>query len=242
MKRFGLIGYPLGHSFSRQYFSEKFKNEKLEDHVYENFELKSIDEFPGLINSHPDLQGLNVTIPYKEQVIPFLDELDETAARVGAVNVIHIRNGKTQGYNSDLYGFRESLLPVLSEIPSKALVLGTGGASKAVRVALTELGIQPVLVSRNPGSEQISYEDLKGQLHLYGLIVNTTPLGTFPKVDNAPAIPYEEIVNAHCLFDLVYNPELSLFLQKGWEMGATVKNGLEMLELQADRSWEIWHS
>ncbi|MEI6141297.1 MAG: shikimate dehydrogenase [Mariniphaga sp.] len=247
MKReFGLIGYPLTHSFSRKYFTNKFISEGI-NAEYLNFELENLSLLPHIIGSHPNLQGINVTIPYKEEVLKFLDHIDEEAARIQAVNTIRIRRSGHQitlhGYNTDIHGFQESIRPLLQHHHHKALVLGTGGASKAIVQALTNLKIDSILVSRNPeGKGEISYDDLdEDVMASYKIIVNTTPIGTFPKVDACPAIPFDQITPSHLMFDLIYNPEITEFLKQGQKHGATIKNGLEMLHLQALASWEIWN-
>jgi len=238
---FGLIGYPLTHSFSKKYFSDKFLRENISDSDYENFPLAGIEEFPDLIQSHPNLVGLNVTIPYKEQVISFLHELDDTAEEIGAVNTIKIANGKVKGYNTDVFGFIHSIKNLLQPVHSSALILGTGGSSKAIAYGLRKMGIEYDFVSRNPDEKELRYEDLdESVLHHYKIIVNTTPIGMFPEVDAYPPIPYEFLTASHLLFDLIYNPTETLFLKKGKEKRATIKNGLEMLQLQAEKSWEIW--
>ena len=245
-RKFGLIGLPLSHSFSRKFFSEKFSKERI-DAEYFNFELENISELSHVIGSHPDLEGLNVTIPYKEQVIKFLNFTDEAAAQIQAVNTIRInRTGhhvSLHGYNTDIQGFQESLKPLLRNYHHKALVLGTGGASKGVVKALTNLGIDSILVSRNPEDKgEISYSDLDDDVMTsYKIIINTTPIGTYPNIEGCPAIPFELIGNKHLLFDLVYNPEITEFLKQGKQRGAMIKNGLEMLHLQALASWEIWN-
>ncbi len=249
MKTFGLIGYRLGYSFSKGFFTEKFEKENLVDHEYINFEFDTIDEFPTIFEKNKNISGLNCTIPYKQQIMPFLDEIDEEAAKVGAVNTVKIikdgSNTKLKGYNSDVYGFENSLKPMLNKNHKKALILGTGGASKAIKHILEKLGISYISASIEDElfENEIRYETIDDELiksHL--VIINATPLGTFPKVDACPNIPYESITKDHVLFDLVYNPEETLFMKKGKEMGAAVKNGLEMLHLQAIRSWEIWNS
>ena len=246
MRTFGLIGFPLTHSFSQKYFTLKFEDENINAR-YLNFPISSIDDFPELFKHHPYLAGLNVTIPYKQQVIPFLNELDSAAKDIGAVNVIKISwDSKTphlKGYNSDIVGFRASLFPLLTIDHKKALVLGTGGASKAVVEALNLLNIDFKYVSRSPkGSDIIAYEELNEEITAnHKLIINTTPLGMYPNVDNCPDIPYEAITPEHLLYDLVYNPEETLFLKKGREKGAKTKNGLEMLYLQAEEAWRIWN-
>ncbi|WP_234736725.1 shikimate dehydrogenase family protein [Tellurirhabdus bombi] len=248
MNRYGLIGYPLSHSFSKKYFAEKFEKEGIADSYYDLFELEDILTLPELIKSVPDLRGLNVTIPYKQAVIPFLDGLDEqSAARIGAVNTIKIfPDGRKIGYNTDYYGFRQSLerwLGTLEIGPTtlQALVLGNGGAAKAVTTALTDMGIQHRIVSRTPSVENLSYEFITpAVLEDYRLIINTSPVGTYPNVDAAPELPYSTISNRHLLYDLVYNPAETLFLRKGQEQGAATHNGLPMLVLQAEKAWEIW--
>lgn len=246
MEKFGLIGYPLKHSFSIGYFNEKFSSENI-DAEYVNFEIPSIDEITKIIDENPNLQGLNVTIPYKEQVIPFLDELDPDAAKIGAVNVIKIikEKGKTKlvGYNSDIIGFTHSIQPFLHSHHKKALILGTGGASKAVYHGLVDLGIACTFVSRIRKNENmLTYEELSPEiLKEYTVIVNCTPVGMYPHVNECPNIPYELLTPNHLLYDLLYNPNLTLFMKKGEEHGAVTKNGLEMLLLQAFAAWEIWN-
>ena len=247
MRLFGLIGYPLGHSFSQKYFSEKFVREDITDARYELFPLPEISGLRQVLDDHPALSGLNVTIPHKETVIPFLDELDETAQAVGAVNCIRIRNGRLTGFNTDVYGFEQSLLHAVGDHASffgaRALILGTGGASKAVAFVLRKLGMAYRFVSRtaNPEAGCLSYEALE-QLDwsLYRLIVNTTPLGTYPKVETCPELPFAKISSQHLVFDLVYNPPQTVLLQRSSMQGASVQNGLEMLQLQAEKAWEIW--
>ena len=242
----GLIGYPLSHSFSKKYFSKKFSKEKVVDYHYELFPLEKIDDLPALITEYPNLLGLNVTIPYKQQVLKFLDEIDEAASNVGAVNTIKIQNGKLKGYNSDIYGFEVSLLQLLkpysyplSEL--KALVLGTGGAAKAVVYVLTKLGIDYQLVSRRATTKNITYSEVDSNcLAEHLLIINTTPLGMSPNIETAPELPYENLSAQHFLYDLVYNPEVTAFMHKGLKKGASVLNGLEMLYLQAEKSWSFW--
>lgn len=245
MQKYGLIGYPLKHSFSRSYFNEKFQSENI-DAEYVNFEIPSINEFPAVIEKNPDLQGLNVTIPYKEKVISYLDEIDKTAIPIGAVNVIKIirQKGKTKliGYNSDIIGFTRSIEPLLEAHHKKALVLGTGGAAKAIYHGLKNLGIEPVYVSRHKGPDILTYEELTPEIMAeYTVVVNCTPVGMYPKVDECPNIPYDCLTPNHLLYDLLYNPDITLFMKKGTAKGATVKNGLEMLLLQAFAGWEIWN-
>ncbi|MBQ3634239.1 MAG: shikimate dehydrogenase [Bacteroidales bacterium] len=245
MKLYGLIGYPLGHSFSKKYFTEKFEKEGI-DAKYELFPIESIEKLPDLLLSHSNLCGFNVTIPYKEQVIPYLDEMDEDAKAVGAFNVVKVteRDGRKylKGYNSDTYGFRESLRPLLKPTHKKALILGTGGASKAVYSQLVKLGIEPTYVSRKPADGRLTYQDLTAEVMRNNLvIVNASPVGMSPNVDQCPDIPYEMLTAEYVCFDLVYNPEETLFLRKAAERGATTKNGLEMLQLQAEGAWAIWN-
>lgn len=243
MQLYGLIGYPLTHSFSQGYFRRKFEAENITYADYLNFPIRSIELFRKVIYDHPNLMGLNVTIPYKEQVLRYLDEADRTAWEIGAVNTIKIeRNGDIQliGYNTDVIGFRESISPLLKPEHTKALVLGTGGSSKAVVHALKQLGIDYEYVSRN-STFHLNYEALNQEImETHPIIINTTPLGMYPELSACPDIPYQYLTEKHLLFDLVYNPEKTLFLQKGEEKGATIKNGLEMLKIQAEKSWEIW--
>lgn len=247
MQKYGLIGYPLKHSFSIGYFNEKFEAENI-DAQYVNFEIPDIRDFMEVIEENPNLCGLNVTIPYKEQVIPYLDELDKDTAKIGAVNVIKIirlPKGKVKlvGYNSDIVGFTQSIEPLLQPHHTKALILGTGGASKAVFHGLDNLGIKATFVSRTKKSDDIlTYRELTPEImQEHTVIVNTTPLGMYPKVDFCPDIPYDQLTPNHLLYDLLYNPNETLFMKKGKAKGAVVKNGLEMLLLQAFASWEIWN-
>lgn len=246
MKVFGLIGYPLSHSFSKKYFTQKFEKEKIEGCNYELFEIDSIQKFRSLLKEQgAALSGLNVTIPYKQEVIPFLDEIDPAAQRIGAINVIKpIGGGKLKGYNSDYYGFLNSLKPMVNSFEGKkALILGTGGASKAVKTALEDLGVSYLYVSRTAKESVISYEQITPELiKEYTIIINSTPLGMSPNVDACPELPYEALTAEHVLFDLVYNPLETTFMKKGLAQGAKVKNGLEMLELQAEKAWEIWNA
>lgn len=246
MKRYGLLGYPLTHSFSKRYFTEKFETEKIES-TYENFEIDNINKFPDVIKNNPEIVGLNVTIPYKEQVIPFLDDLNDSAREIGAVNTIKVKRTDSgvylKGFNTDTYGFESSLKPFLKEHHKKALILGTGGASKALKYVLSKLGIEYISASIEKLKEnEIRYEDIdEKMMNERHVIINATPLGTYPKVDTFPNIPYEFISEKHLLFDLVYNPEVTQFLQKGLDRGATIKNGYEMLLQQANKSYEIWN-
>ena len=243
MKQFGLIGYPLSHSFSKGYFAEKFQKENVLDCKYDVFPLEKIEDFVELCNNHKNLVGLNVTIPYKQVVIPFLDELNEEAKAIGAVNTIKFINGKKNGYNSDCYGFEMSLLPLLKPHHKNTLILGTGGASKAVEYVLKKLGIEYQYVSRNKSDKSISYEELNQDIvNRTSLIVNCSPIGMYPNVEVAPNIPYQFITDKHLLYDLIYNPEETLFLKEGKLRGAQTKNGLEMLYQQAEKSWQIWNS
>ena len=245
MKKLGIIGYPLSHSFSPQYFTRKFENEAIGDYKYDRYELPKINNFPALLDElGKELVGLNVTIPYKERVLDYLAGIDPLALRIGAVNTLKRTEEGWIGFNTDHYGFTKSLAPLLEMHHERALVLGTGGASKSVTIALTDLGIDWLQVSRTPiGEKQISYADLNEQALInFPLIINTTPLGTFPNVEECPAIPYEFLNEKHLLFDLVYNPGETLFMRKGAKQGAKVSNGYNMLVLQAEKAWEIWHN
>ena len=247
MTTYGLIGYPLGHSFSRKFFTEKFEQEGI-DAQYLNFEIPSIEEFPDIIQNNPELRGLNVTIPYKQQVMQYLDEISEEAKAIGAVNVVRCQRSTVNcqphltGYNSDVIGFVESIKPLLKPHHKKALILGTGGASKAIRYGLEKkLGMETLYVSRTAREGMITYEDMnEAVLKEYEVIVNCSPVGMYPHVDECPALPYEAMNENNLLYDLVYNPLETLFMKKGAAQGATVKNGLEMLHLQAIASWEFW--
>ncbi len=244
-KQYGLIGYPLSHSFSKKYFTEKFAELKITDSQYDLFPLSSIDDLPFLLDMNTHFVGLNVTIPYKEHVMRYLDEVAPSAQVIGAVNTIKIKDGKLTGYNTDAYGFSVSLKKHLNEpyTQHKALILGTGGASKAVAYVFHQLGITFRYVSRQKREHIFDYQMLdKSIIDQHTIIVNTTPLGMSPNVDEAPNIPYEYISSQHLLYDLVYNPELTLFLKKGQAQNAKIKNGLEMLHLQAERAWEIWNT
>ncbi|MEP2772818.1 MAG: shikimate dehydrogenase [Fulvivirga sp.] len=240
MPSFGLIGRKLGHSFSKEYFETKFDELNLTDHSYNLFELDDIDEIEKILKLKP--KGLNVTVPYKEEIIPYLDRLDDSASKVGAVNVISLEKNAFVGYNSDFYGFKTSLQHWLSNTTLKALVLGTGGASKAVIAALDDLGIESVFISRQSGENRLTYSQVTfDTIEQHRLIINTTPLGMYPEVNESPDIPYNSLTTQHYLYDLVYNPEKTVFLKKGEAKGAQVKNGLQMLHLQAEKSWEIWN-
>lgn len=241
MDKYGIIGYPLGHSFSRAFFTEKFQREHI-DAEYVNFEIPSADMLPGIVQANPNLRGLNVTLPHKEAVIPMLDELSDEAKEIGAVNVIRVRDGRLKGFNSDIIGFMDSIRPLLKPWHQHALVLGTGGASRAIRVGLQRLGIEWTYVSRTPAPGRLTYTDLTPDLmEHYQVIVNCSPVGMFPRVDACPDIPYQLLTDHHLLYDLVYNPQETLFLKRGAEYGAAVKNGLEMLHLQALASWRFWN-
>lgn len=247
MKKFGLIGFPLSHSFSKRYYDAKIERLRITDIAYALYPIESIALFPQLVADDPELLGVNVTIPYKIQVMDFLDGLSPEAEAIAAVNCIRIERSEGQkpvltGYNTDVYGFAESLKPLLRPWHGQALVLGNGGAAKAVKYALTQLGIGYRVVSRSPGAGDYAYGRLDaGIIAAHPLVVNTTPLGTHPAVDGCPDIPYGSLTDRHVLYDLVYNPAETAFLKKGLAQGATVKNGLEMLELQAERNWEIWN-
>ena len=243
MRKFGLIGRTLKHSFSKKYFSDKFEEESIQNCQYELFELETIDEFPKLIKSNPELIGLNVTIPYKKEVIQFLDDMDENAAKLQAVNTIKITKSGLIGYNTDYIGFKNSLEKWETKGIS-ALVLGTGGASNAVKKVLEDKSINYQMVSRNEGSG-LTYEQIHSNpdiLNTNLLVINTTPLGTFPNINECPNLPYEQMGSNHLLFDLVYNPEVTQFMQYGIDQGAKVQNGYEMLVGQAEASWAIWKS
>ena len=252
MKLYGLIGYPLSHSFSKRYFAEKFEREHITDSRYDLYELPDVEELPALLNKTPNLRGLNVTIPHKKAVIPYLDGLDEASAgRIGAVNTIKVfADGSTKGYNTDYYGFRQSVSEWLDRrgencLGLETLVLGNGGAAKAVLVALDDLGAKPTIVSRKSATDSdypvIGYDDLTQEIiQSHRLIINTTPLGMYPNLDTFPPIPYEWLGSRHFLYDLVYNPLQTVFLQKGVGQKAVVHNGLKMLQLQAEKSWDTW--
>ncbi|MEO5592847.1 MAG: shikimate dehydrogenase [Chitinophagaceae bacterium] len=243
MRQFGLIGYPLSHSFSKKYFTEKFETEGLTGCRYDNHSMASITKLPGLIKNNPLLEGLNVTIPYKEQVISFLSAASPVVSEIKACNCIRIENGRLVGYNTDVTGFEISLKAGLSPRHQQALILGTGGAAKAVEYVLKKQGIHYRYVSRNPLPGNLSYADVTPDLLAnYTLIINTTPLGMYPNVHELPPIPYEALGSNHYLFDLVYNPAKTLFLQKGEEQGAVIKNGEDMLLIQAEESWKIWNA
>lgn len=261
MKKYGLIGFPLTHSFSKKYFTEKFEREHIKDAEYDLFPLEHIKDLQDMLDLHADIHGLNVTIPHKVSVLKYLDWIEHDARTAGAVNCIRVIaespvlasflgevgiNGhdfRLEGFNTDIYGFQTSLKPLITDEHETALVLGDGGAAKAVKCALDNLGINITVVTRKPTPKGLLFKDLKPyHIKRHKLIINTTPLGTAPKIDECPPIPYSAITPEHLLYDLVYNPEKTLFLKKGEEQGAQIKNGYEMLTLQAEKSWEIWNS
>lgn len=241
MNTYALVGKNIAYSFSRNYFKEKFKREGITDSQYINFDIQGLEQLPELLLTTPNVKGLNVTIPYKREIIPFLQTIDPTAEAIGAVNTIKITPQGLIGFNTDCYGFTESLRPLLQPHHTQALILGTGGASAAVAYALKQLGIAYRFVSRTPREGQLSYNQLTPEiLQTHQLIINCTPLGTYPKVDEYPPIPYQYITSAHLLYDLIYNPPQTAFLAQGVQRGATTTNGQRMLELQAEKSWELW--
>ena len=243
MKRYGLIGYPLTHSLSEQYFTQKFIQEGIKDCVYERFSMPSIDDLHEMLNSHLDLRGFNITIPYKKEVLAFLTERSKAVEEVGACNCVKIESGKLIGYNTDVIGFENSLIPFLKPIHNRALVLGTGGVALAIVYVLQKLGIEFSYVSRTATIGQFSYNDLDASVMAsHTLIINTTPLGMFPNIEDCPAIPYDLLTPEHHLFDLTYNPAASTFLTKGKQMGTTIQNGQQMFVEQAEQSWRIWNS
>ena len=242
---FGLLGKNIEYSFSRGYFTNKFDKLGFTNYKYVNFDIQNIEEFLSIINDNKkSLRGINVTIPYKEEVMKYLNKLDKTAKEIGAVNTIKLtKKGNLKGYNSDVVGFENSIFPFIKKHHKRALILGTGGASKAIAYALKKNGIKFKFVSRNPKSKkEISYQDLtENVLRKHQIIINSTPVGTSPNIEKSPNIPYQFITKNHLLYDLIYNPEVTTFLLKGKEQGATIKNGYEMLELQAEESWRIWN-
>ena len=245
MDKYGLIGFPLGHSFSVSFFNEKFTNENINAR-YINFEIPQIDELPEILASNPELKGLNVTIPYKQKVISYLDDISPEAKSIVAVNVIRIthkgKNPILKGFNSDVIGFTRSIEPMLEKFHKKALILGTGGASKAIEYGLNTLGLETLFVSRTKRDGCITYDEVTSELvKEYNVIVNCTPVGMYPKADSCPDLPYEAMGSHNILYDLIYNPDETLFMKKGAEHGATTKNGLEMLLLQAFASWDFWN-
>lgn len=244
MDKYGLIGYPLSHSFSKDFFNAKFLAEGTKAE-YVNFEIPTIKDFKSIVKKNPDLKGLNVTIPYKEQVIPYLNSVSDNVKLIGAVNVIKFERNKNKlrliGFNSDIIGFKQSIEPMLTD-QKRALVLGTGGSAKAIFYGLKQLNIEPQYVSRTKSANTITYEELTEEIiHSHEIIVNCTPVGMFPKVDECPPIPYEFVTENHLLYDLLYNPNETLFMKKGNERGAKTINGLEMLLLQAYASWDFWN-
>ena len=244
MKAYGIIGFPLTHSFSKQYFTEKIERESIADAAYHTFPLNTIEEFPFLLRDNPSLKGLSVTIPYKEQVLQYITHLSDEVKEIGATNCIKIREGKLTAYNTDIIGFEQSFVKNLKPNHKKALILGTGGSSKAVQYVLKKLGIEFLVVSRNENAAEnfIQYNQItKDILHGYNIIVNATPLGMSPDEETCPIIPYNLLTPHHYLYDLVYKPAKTLFLQKGEQQGATIKNGYEMLIIQAEENWRIWN-
>jgi len=243
---YGLIGYPLSHSYSAAYFRKKFRDEKIENAEYRLFELKVLSDLPNILKKYTHLVGLNITIPYKRIIFNYLDTIDGVAQEIGAVNCIKVirkcNDIKLKGFNTDSFGFEESVKPLLKPFHKKALILGTGGSAQAVAYALKKLGVEVLLVSRNPTDcNQVRYQILNDHIikeHL--LVVNTTPLGMYPNTDQFPDLPYEFVTDKHLFYDLIYNPELTTFLEKSRQKGANIKNGKEMLRLQAEKSWEIW--
>jgi shikimate dehydrogenase len=242
-KRFGLLGRNISYSFSKGYFTEKFNTENFTGCSYENFDIPEITDFPQIVKETSDLKGLNVTIPYKEAVLPFLDKLSKKATQIGAVNTIKItKKGELKGYNTDYYGFKKSLKPLLQPHHKKALILGTGGASKGVAFALDELGILYTFVSREASENAIDYNRINATtFDNYQIIINSTPVGTSPNTEAFPLIPYEFFTDKHIAYDLIYNPAETQFLKKAKEKGAQTKNGLDMLIFQAEKAWKIWN-
>lgn len=242
MRLYGLLGYPLSHSFSQKYFTEKFQNLGLQDAAYENFSLPNISELQAILDHREGLEGFNITIPYKKEVLAFLDLASQAVQEIGACNCVRIVNGKRFGYNTDVVGFEQTLAPFLKPYHKKALILGTGGASAAVEWVLKKLGIDYLSVSRTASDNTITYEQIdEAMMTTHTLVINTTPLGMYPKIDTCPNLPYQFINEQHHLFDLVYNPEETQFLAKGKAHGASIQNGWEMLILQAEESWRIWN-
>ena len=246
MRKFGLIGFPLGHSFSRKYFTEKFLREHIKGCSYENFPIDDISKLPALVESEGSLEGLNVTIPYKAEVLRYLDRIEQEASEVGAVNVIKIRRNivstELHGFNSDITGIRDTLIPLMNPEVKGALILGTGGASKAVCYVLDKISVQYTLISRTRKPGCLTYSDInKETIDSIQLIINTTPLGMFPETESRPDLNYDLLDERHLLFDLVYNPEMTPFLREGQERGCMIVNGMQMLISQAERSWEIWN-
>lgn len=242
-RQFGLIGKNIHYSFSKKYFTDKFEHHFFDNCHYKNYDLESIREFPKLVEETKGLVGLNVTIPYKETIIPYLDKVDKKAKKIGAVNCITVsKKKKLKGYNTDYYGFKKSLKPLLKKHHTKALILGTGGASKAIAFALKKMNIEYDFVSRNPNEYEFSYKELTAEIFAeYTIIINATPVGTHPNVKDCPALDYSLFTSQHIAYDLVYNPEKTAFLKQAKAHGATIKNGYEMLVFQAEKAWEIWN-
>jgi len=242
MRKFGLIGYPLSHSFSQKYFRQKFEDEGIKDACFENFSIPSITEVKDIVSNHPDLKGFGVTIPYKKAILEYLDDANDVVKQIGACNSVKISNGRLIGYNTDTIGFEQSFVPQLQPHHTKALILGTGGAALAIEFVLNKLGILCQCVSRNISPNTIIYKQIDEDiLDEYTVIINCTPLGTYPKVDECPDLPYDLLSERHYLFDLVYNPPLTAFLKAGAAHGAIIKNGYDMLTGQAEASWKIWN-
>lgn len=242
MRQFGLIGYPLSHSFSKNYFSQKFIDEGIANCNYELYPIRSIDEFPALLKTLPDLNGINVTIPYKEAVLPYLNEVSSAVKEIGACNCIRVTNGYLTGFNTDVAGFEQTILPLLKPHHQKALILGTGGASKAVAWVFSKLGIEYTYVSREAKKGRITYDELDRLIEQYQVIVNTTPLGMQPNINQKPSLPYKNLNSQYLCYDLVYNPAKTAFLQQAELYGAVIMNGSGMLQIQAEESWKIWNS
>jgi shikimate dehydrogenase len=243
MRQFGLIGFPLSHSFSQKYFTEKFLQENISDAAFLNFSIPAITDIETVFKDHPSLQGLAVTIPYKKSVIQYLNSVDDAVKETSACNCIKIRGDIKTGFNTDIIGFEKSFVKALQPHHKKALILGTGGASAAIQYVLKKLNIEYLLVSRNESVKAIAYSDISPVIFLeFNIIINCTPLGTYPDIQKAPLLPYSLLTSEHYLYDLVYNPPLTRFLQYGKEAGCTIKNGYEMLVLQAEENWKIWNS
>lgn len=243
MRQFGLIGFPLSHSFSQKFFTEKFLKENITNASFLNFSIPVISDVEAIFQQHPSLQGLAVTIPYKKLIINYLDDIDDAVKEISACNCVKIKQNKKTGYNTDVTGFEKSFIKNLKPHHKKALVLGTGGASAAIQYVLKKLGIEYLLVSRMPSTKTITYSDITPVIFLeFNIIINCTPLGTFPNIADAPLLPYSLLNDEHYLFDLVYNPQLTQFLAYGKEADCTIENGYEMLVLQAEENWKIWNS
>ena len=240
MRTYGLVGETLGYSFSKQYFADKFKREHISNAQYLNFELPQIADVRDLPTQYEHLSGFNVTIPFKEAILPYLTEIENSAQQIGAVNTVKISNGTWTGYNTDAYGFEESIKPNLQKHHNKALILGTGGAGKAIKFVLNKLGIAYAEVSRTPTQNQLSYPQAAEALKSHFILINTTPLGTHPSINEMPPLPLQHIGNKHLVFDLIYNPNETKLLKSCRQKGAIIQNGLEMLKLQAEKAWQIW--